>query len=292
MSPRRSRRSQTLPLLILIGIAAVLWYQGKIPGVPRPEAVIPQIKSLATDIPSLKGINTLIPSIPGIGTLIPEGTRPSATRQSAPLSGSLPNMPVKPEPKEITFQGCPPEGDGGDPQLNRLKNRVDEGDCVPVSFDAALSLTWPKAVEQKDRADWSAKDTATIAKYEGIPVVVEGYLTAATESGPESTNCHGTANDTVDWHVSLVKNPGEDRSKAIVTETTPRVRPNHKWSLDLLRSIVEKQERVRISGWLFFDPEHPDHLGKYRATLWEIHPIMQIEVYQDGRWVPLDDLAH
>lgn len=292
MSPRRSRSSQTLPVLILIAILAAIWYQGKIPGIPGPETVIPQIKGLARDIPGLKGINTLIPSVPGIGTLIPEGTRPSATRQSAPVSDNLPSMPVKPKPKEITFQGCPPEGDGGDPQLNRLKNRVDEGDYVPVSFDAVLSLTWPKAVEQKDRADWSAEDTAAIAKYEGIPVVVEGYLAAATESGPESTNCHGIANDMVDWHVSLVKNPGEDRSKAIVTETTPRVRPNHKWSLDLLRSIVEKQERVRISGWLFFDPEHPDHLGKYRATLWEIHPIMQIEVYQNGRWVPLDDLAH
>ncbi len=288
MSPRRSRGSRISPALVLIGLAAVLWYLGKIPGVPQPASAIPQLKNLVTDIPDLKGISTLVPDIPGIGALIPGGT----TAAPAAAAGGLPNMPAKPEPKEITFQGCPPEGDGGDPELNRLKNRVDEGDYIPVSFDAIVALTWPKAVEQRDRADWSAKDTATIAQYEGIPVMVEGYLTAATESGPESTNCHGTANDMVDWHVSLVKNPGEDRAKAIVTETTPRVRPNHKWSLDLLRSITENQERVRISGWVFFDPEHPDHLGKYRATLWEIHPIMQIEVYRNGHWVPLDDLAH
>jgi hypothetical protein len=26
------------------------------------------------------------------------------------------------------------------------------------------------------------------------------------------------------------------------------------------------------------DQEHPDQLGKTRGTLWEIHPIMRIEV--------------
>src|SRR5574342_187117 len=87
MSPRRSRRSQTLPLLILVGIAAVLWYQGKIPGVPQPSTVIPQLKNLATDLPNLKGINTLIPDIPQIGTLLPEGTPAPAPTSSASSQG-------------------------------------------------------------------------------------------------------------------------------------------------------------------------------------------------------------
>jgi hypothetical protein len=117
---------------------------------------------------------------------------------------------------------------------------------------------------------------------------MEGYITAATESGPESTNCHGTSNEMSDWHVSVVKNAGEDRTKAIVVETTPRVRPNHKWTLDMLRTIIDNRERVRISGWVFFDPEHPDHLGKYRITLWEIHPVMKIEVERNGQWINLD----
>jgi hypothetical protein len=237
---------------------------------------MPQIKSLAT------GISTFVPNVPEIGTSSP---------LAPPSSGGLPDMPNKPEPKEITFQGCPPEGDGGDPALNRLKNRVDQGNYVPVSFDAIASLTWPNGTERRDRADWSAEDTAAIARYEGIPVAVEGYLAAATESGPESTNCHGTDNDMVDWHISLVESAGQDRSKSIVTETTPRVRQNHKWTLSLLQQIIKDQERVRVSGWLFFDPEHPDHIGKYRATLWEVHPIMQIEVFRDGKWISLDDLA-
>jgi len=274
-----------LGYLVLLVVAGLVWYQGKIPGVPKPESVIPTLKGLSTYIPDGEAVRTLIPNITG-------GTPSADTSQPAPASsaGGLPEMAEKPKLQGSTFQGCPPEGDGGDPQLNVLKNRVDEGSYVPVSFDSIVSLSWPREVEGRDRENWSAEDTATIAHYEGIPVMVDGYLTAATESGPESTNCHATSNDMVDWHVSLVRNPGEDRSQAIVTETTPRIRANHKWSLDLLRQIIDNQDKVRISGWLFFDPEHPDHIGKYRATLWEVHPIMQIEVFRDGQWVQLDNL--
>jgi hypothetical protein len=47
---------------------------------------------------------------------------------------------------------------------------------------------------------------------------------------------------------------------------------------------------VRISGWTMFDPAHRNHLGRYRSTLWEIHPITKIEVFQDGQWIDLDEL--
>ena len=60
----------------------------------------------------------------------------------------------------------------------------------------------------------------------------------------------------------------------------------------MIRSVLlDNHVQVRISGWLFFDPEHPDQLGVTRATLWEIHPVMQIDVNQNGRWIPLDQLA-
>ena len=59
----------------------------------------------------------------------------------------------------------------------------------------------------------------------------------------------------------------------------------------MLGQIVKKDQRVRISGWLMLDPEHPDQVGKTRGTIWEIHPIMQIEVNQNGQWTPLDKLG-
>jgi len=56
---------------------------------------------------------------------------------------------------------------------------------------------------------------------------------------------------------------------------------------------------VRISGWLMFDPDHPSMIldptnpnisGKFRVTLWEVHPITKIEVWQNGAWVDLESL--
>ena len=38
------------------------------------------------------------------------------------------------------------------------------------------------------------------------------------------------------------------------------------------------------------DPEHMNHMHKYRQTLWEIHPVTRIEVFVKGTgWMELDD---
>jgi hypothetical protein len=201
-------------------------------------------------------------------------------------------MPNKPQPQEITFKGCPPDGDGGDRATNRLKNRVDEANWIPVSFDALIGLTWPKGMEGRDRDRWSPADAAAIARDEGIPVAVEGYLAGARLSDPESTNCHGADAEFRDHHLWLVKAPNDDRAKSIVCEPTPRVKVNHPgWTSAIFNRLVNEKLHVRISGWTMMDPEHPDQVGQTRGTIWEIHPIMQIEVERQGRWVILDDFA-
>jgi hypothetical protein len=45
-----------------------------------------------------------------------------------------------------------------------------------------------------------------------------------------------------------------------------------------------RRSRLRISGWLMLDTEHPDQLGKTRVTLWGIHPVTKIEVWSDQEW--------
>lgn len=223
---------------------------------------------------------------------ISNSTRPTPASAVAQPVGDLPNMPEKPQPQEITFDGCPPEGLGGDPELNLSRNRVDEGDYVAVSFDSLTSLTWPKSVEGRGMADWSADSRAFIARYAGIPVKVEGYIVNVREAAPESANCNRPGAGNADWHISFTKGARDDRSTAVIVEVTPRVRLSHKWTLDLLRSTVLNDHLpVRLSGWLFFNPENPAEVGNIRATLWEIHPVMQIEVFQNNRWIPLDKLA-
>lgn len=72
---------------------------------------------------------------------------------------------------------------------------------------------------------------------------------------------------------------------------TPRVRQIHpNWTVSRLMPWDDNPEPVRISGWLMVDPQHPNHLHKYRLTLWEIHPITKIEVYSNGDWQNLDNI--
>ncbi|MGE5400750.1 MAG: hypothetical protein ACM3S2_10120 [Ignavibacteriales bacterium] len=205
---------------------------------------------------------------------------------------TFPDIKDKPEPRFAGFRDCPPEGDGGDPQLNRLKNRVDDGNYIPVEFDAIVGLPWPRAIERRHRDRWSEGDKKDVARYEGVPVSVVGYLAGAKQEGPESCNCHGADKEYRDYHVWLTKSAGEDRIRSIVVEVTPPIHQKHPgWDIKVLKKIVRNKQKVRISGWIMLDPEHPDQVGKTRGTIWEIHPIMQIEVESDGRWMPLDNIA-
>jgi hypothetical protein len=195
----------------------------------------------------------------------------------------------KPMPVSPGFEGCPPEGDGGDRELNRLKNRVDSAAWKPTPFQTVLGLTWPVDIGRRARAEWSAADSIAIDKRQGLAVAVEGYFVGAKQEGPEATNCHGADRTFRDWHIWLAAAPGKDRRQSIVVETTPAIRATHPdWSLAAIRRIVRDSTRVRVSGWLLFDQEHPEQLGKTRGTLWEIHPVMRIEVRRGERWESLD----
>ncbi len=204
-------------------------------------------------------------------------------------TGGVPSGNVgKPKPIGRVFNGCPPSGDGGDPALNTLKNRIDEAPWQPSTVATILSYKWSQAIERQPRSRWSASDASAIAQYEGAPVQVEGYLVDAKSQGPESCNCH-SVND-VDFHVWLVDSADKGRDQSVVVEASPRVRAVHPaWTLSNIRRLATSHQKVRISGWLMMDPEHPDQIGKTRGTIWEIHPIMQIETEALGGWKPLDD---
>ena len=126
------------------------------------------------------------------------------------------------------------------------------------------------------------------------PGSVVGYPVAIKpqdHGGGESTNCHFINPEEVDWHRALVERPGDVESTAIVVETTPRVRQSHvKWTTHALAPWLNSTAPVRISGWTMLDPEHRNHLGRFRSTLWEIHPITQMEAFQDGRWIDVGAL--
>jgi len=227
----------------------------------------------------------------------PAGAQPAPT---APLDGIVTDIPGTwdaPVPAETTFEGpdgtCGPTGDGGDTFTNLRKNRTDVPKAYhEVSWSALQALPYPVAGRSLD--EWTPDQVAQIKPYEGVAVTVTGFITAVkvqSHGSGESTNCHFVNEEEVDWHVPLVQNARDGEDTSIVVETTPRVRQAHpKWTPQALSPWVKSEAPVRISGWTLLDPEHRAHLGKYRSTLWEVHPITRIEVFQDGQWVDLDTL--
>lgn len=216
------------------------------------------------------------------------GSSPSATGPAATPASS--NAPATtggsyPAPREETFQGCPPRGDGGDGSLNLLKNRIDTGDWQAVTLQSLLALSWPRGVEKARRATWSSADAAAVGANEGRPALVEGYILKVRHEGPESPNCHDRS--ARDYHVWLAASATDSRANAMVVELTPRVvARNPGWGSET--SILRLAgHHVRVSGWLMLDQEHPEQLHRTRGTLWEIHPVMKIEVDQNGTWIDL-----
>jgi hypothetical protein len=190
----------------------------------------------------------------------------------------------------MTYNGCPPEGDGSDVDLNRRKNRVDvPQQYFSVALDTMVNLPYPDSIGTKQRRFWSSSAASQVAQYEGVPVAVEGYLANSKVEGPEATNCHSI--DDVDFHIWIGPDASADRTRSLVVEFTPRIRSKHAgWTATKMERLDNLHPRVRVSGWVLMDQEHPDQLGKTRGTLWEIHPVMQFEVQQGNQWIALDDV--
>ena len=216
----------------------------------------------------------------------PTGQTPSGGQAPSNGGGTAGNWPA---PQDQTFQGCPPQGDGGDGQLNIRKNRTDTGNWQTETVANIVSLPYPSGVAKQPRASWSSADAAAVAQSEGRPLQVEGYLLLVRHEGPESPNCHDP--NQRDFHMWLSGSPGtsRDRATSLIVEVAPRARAlNSGWAPDS-RLLGLTGRHVRISGWLMLDQEHPEQVGKTRGTLWEVHPVMKIEVEQGSQWVNLND---
>jgi hypothetical protein len=164
-------------------------------------------------------------------------------------------------------------------ELNNNKNRTDEpgpDEYVPIDWDVMANLS----------AD-------AVNEIQGAPVTVVGYLSnkvnVESRSPGESTNCNLLDPDEVDWHMYLTDKPKQQIKFSIIVETTPRVRPHHKWTTDMLTPYVNHSKQVRISGWLLYDFQHLNVVGKERGTVWEVHPITRIEVQNaQGEWANIE----
>jgi hypothetical protein len=163
------------------------------------------------------------------------------------------------------FNGCPPNGEGGDPYLNSLKNR-DKPPFATTKYAsvAKLTQTLPRLPDKKiHRNRWSPEAQDAAAIWERRAVTVEGFLVCeAAKQNKEACNC-GSKTDR-DFHLWMADAPSltkASRAKAMVVEVSPRMLPRHpNWPKDL-RAAIKAGTKVRVTGWVMWDQEHKGHLG-------------------------------
>lgn len=235
------------------------------------------------------------PPLPGAPAPAPPPTEPrQRTKRRLFDEGEAVEPATTTSPKIDALEDCPLGGDGGDHQLNELKNRTHSGDWREVSVEDLLGLAWPEGIERRNRGKWPSEALKEVRANEKEGAIqMTGWLAAVKKEGEESCNCHSPT--AVDYHLWLVDDPlkanKEDRWQSVVCETTPRVSSQHDggWDLKRIREVVTNRVQVRLSGWLMMDQEHPEQLEKTRGTLWEIHPIITFEIMQGDEWVRLED---
>jgi hypothetical protein len=197
---------------------------------------------------------------------------------------------------------------------NQLKNRYQlptDGLAKSISWDDFLALMPPPAANQTEALKKSVNLSDT-----GRYVVFTGYVSKAfSATGGESCNCGTHTESLCDTHIEVLRDPGaggDESMQKVIVETTSRTRllatkgfltgknmnkPSD-WSTVNLQQMVHHW--VRFKGWLFYDADHyyqdwqsdpndkllasgkpvdpskPEH--NWRATCWEVHPIMSIEI--------------
>jgi hypothetical protein len=178
-----------------------------------------------------------------------------------------------------SFHGIPPEGDGGDPELNKLKNRwsaPESSHNYSVSDIIGFNHDRLDIAAREHRNRWSRDEQSQASQYEGQGVTVEGFLIAAKESGPEA--CNGHSDVYRDFHIWIGTSPNSGKNESIVVELTPFWEEQYpELTIRRFESLTSSHPKVRVTGWILWDEEHADEVGKSRGSQWEVHPVTKFE---------------
>lgn len=191
-------------------------------------------------------------------------------------------------------QDCPPQGNGGDTTLNRLKNRTElPGSFIHMKVAGFIAST-PVVKDHFKRMDLFPKDErGKLDSVDRLSVTLEGYLVDAEQGESEPSNCHAKTKRGIRFWIAPEQPPeGNPQAakallaRSVVGAASPYWQGEHAdtWQLDFIAPILKDRAKVRVSGWLLYNPEHPEQLGKTRGSLWEIHPMTKVEIWDGGGW--------
>lgn len=188
--------------------------------------------------------------------------------------------------------GCPPEGDATKAKvrdLNIQKARM----TSPSDDDIDDTVTMESLEEPGD-------DTQRFDN--GTAVAIAGYVMVVRDGGPGSSNCHSQDPAEQNTVIELAADGSTpDPGHRVFAVVTPRwraimARQGQDWTTRGLRAKYLHQPII-VTGWLLFDFEAANRAantaplpnpGITRNTAWEIHPVTDIEVDEEG---PADQTA-
>ncbi len=68
-----------------------------------------------------------------------------------------------------------------------------------------------------------------------------------------------------------------DDPRNVVAVVTPAFQPPRTgWDFDVLAELCRAHTRVRVSGWLLYDPFSRPQVGRSRVSPWSIHPVTHL----------------
>ena len=200
-------------------------------------------------------------------------------------------------------------------ERNTLKNRwaVDLSSLAVKSFDTAGFLKhvadFDAETKGKRRKDLTPDEKRRLEILEAPIVSLTGYLVLAYAGPPETCNC--SSMEFHDWHLEIFEEPVDHPPQPgdptpVICEITPRTQ--NAIYMDGIRiqelaaffrrtdmtyeSTGHKGQKVRLTEYLLWDDEHNDvkdvgttihsiarnrYHNPWRATAWEIHPVIKIE---------------
>jgi hypothetical protein len=201
-------------------------------------------------------------------------------------------------------------------ERNLMKNRNAPG-SLPLNVEQLDTTSFLKKVATYDaelkttrRADLDQKRKQQLLVFENQIVSLSGWLVLAYPGQAESANCNDAAFH--DWHLEVFAQssdhpPQPGDPTPIICEVTPRTeRTLYNQSVRLLSLAAfirlsdnsyqptgHPPRKIRVTGCLMWDDLHNDpktvgpkvkFVGNdklhhpWRATAWEIHPILKLEV--------------
>jgi hypothetical protein len=214
-----------------------------------------------------------------------------------------------------------------DAYLNLLKNQIIDPSTSPEGILTQGDLNSKEAqIPHNAKGAHHADFKDDLGKLgEGHVFSVVGYLYYAKKGSAESVNCQLTDVEDIDFHIGIgfdsnvaagLEKPQKKLTAAerkevaqdsFIVEMTPHYRGRFEpdWTLDALKPALG--HKVRVVGQLLADTEHyraSDDCGFpaggtencWRSTVWEIHPVTQFQVCDDGsctegskNWIDLED---